>query len=78
MVKPDQQRKAAPLHPHDIPERPWYTILIDMMGPLPTSKGFDTILVVVDKSTKKSYFLPTNSTVMSKGIATWATRKSNK
>ena len=33
------------------------------------SKGFDTILVVVDKFTKKSYFLPTNSMVMSKGIA---------
>ena len=40
-----------------------------MMGPLPISKGFNTILVVVDKFMKKSYFLPTNSTVTSKGIA---------
>ena len=67
-AKLDRQKKAAPLHPHEVPEKPWHTILIDMMGPLPISKGFDTILVVVDKFTKKSYFLPTNSTVTSKGI----------
>ena len=43
---------------------------MDMMGPLPDSKGFNTILVVVDRFTKKSFFLPTYSTVTSKGIAT--------
>ena len=48
MVKPDQQAKAAPLHPNEIPEGPWQIISVDMMGPLPESKGFDTILVVVD------------------------------
>ena len=69
-VKPDRRAKAAPLHPNEIPEGPWQTISMDMMGPLPESKGFDTILVVVDQFTKKSFFLPTNSTVTSKGIAT--------
>ena len=47
-VKPDQRAKAAPLHPNEIPEGPWQTISMDMMGPLLESKGFDTILVVVD------------------------------
>ena len=70
MVKPDRQAKAAPLNPNEIPEGPWQIISMDMMGPLPESKGFDTILVVVDQFTKKSFFLPTNSTVTSKGIAT--------
>ena len=67
-AKPDRQRKAAPLCPHEVPEKPWHMISINMMGPLLNSKGFDMILVVVDKFTKKSYFLPTNSTVTSKGI----------
>ena len=69
-VKPDRRAKAAPLRPNEIPEGPWQTISMDMMGPLLESKGFDTILVVVDRFTKKSFFLPTNSTVTSKGIAT--------
>ena len=47
-VKPDRQAKVAPLHPNEIPEGPWQTISMDMMGPLLESKGFDTILVVVD------------------------------
>ena len=68
-VKPDQQAKAAPLHLNKIPEGPWQVISVDMMGPLPESKGFNTILVVVDRFTKKLFFLPTNSTVTSKGIA---------
>ena len=69
-VKPDQQAKAAPLHPNEIPEGPWQVVSIDMMSLLPESKGFDTILVVVDWFMKKSFSLPTNSTITSKGIAT--------
>ena len=42
-VKPDWQAKAAPLRPNEIPKGPWQIISIDMMGPLPESKGFDTI-----------------------------------
>ena len=68
MVKPDRQAKGAPLHLNEVPEGPWQIISRDMMGPLLESKGFDTILVVVDRFTKKSFFLPTNSTVTSKGI----------
>ena len=62
--------KGSPLHPNEIPKGPWQVVSVDMMGPLPESKGFDTILVVVDRFTKKSFFLPTNSMVMSKGIVT--------
>ena len=58
-VKPDRQAKAAPLHLNEIPEGPWQIILIDMTGPLPESKGFDTILVVVDRFTKK-FILPSH------------------
>ena len=69
-VKPDRQARAAPLHPNKVPKGPCQIISVVMMGPLPESKGFDTILVVVDRFTKKSFFLPTNSMVTSKGIVT--------
>ena len=69
-AKPDRQARAAPLQPNKVPKGPWQIISVDMMGPLPESKGFDTILVIVDRFTKKSFFFPTNLTVMSKGIAT--------
>ena len=39
------------------------------MGPLPESQGYDMIMVVVDRFSKYAYFLPTNATVTSKGIA---------
>ena len=68
MIKPDCQAKPAPLQPNEILEKPWQIISMDMMGLLPESKGFNTILVVVNCFTKKNFFLPTHSTVTSKGI----------
>ncbi len=41
----------------------------DPLHPLPESKGFDMILVVVDRFTKKAYFIPTNTTLTSNGVA---------
>jgi len=40
-----------------------------MIRPLLESKGFDVILVVVDRFTKKAYFIPTNTTLTSNGTA---------
>ena len=39
------------------------------MGPLPESQGYNMVMVVVDCFSKYVYFLPTNTTVTSKGIA---------
>jgi hypothetical protein len=41
-----------------IPSRPWHTVSIDFIGPLPESDGFDSICTVVDKFSKRAYFLP--------------------
>ena len=68
-AKPDRMKRAAPLHPHDVPEGPWEIISVDLMGPLPESQGYDMIMVVVDRFSKYAYFLPTNSTITSKGVA---------
>jgi hypothetical protein len=59
--KPDQQPWAAPLQPNEIPSEPWAVISIDLIGPLVPSKGKDMILVIVDRFSKKAYFLPCNT-----------------
>jgi len=46
--KVQHQQKARELHPLEILKRPWQEISIDMIEPLPSSKGMDAILVIVD------------------------------
>ena len=70
MVKPNQQPKNAPLQPNKIPTEPQAIISVDLIGPLVLSKGKDMILVVVDRFSKKVYFLPCNTTITAQGVAT--------
>ena len=67
--KPDQQPQVALLQPNEIPLEPWAIISMDLIGPLVTSKGKDMILVIVDRFSKKAYFLPCNTTITSQGVA---------
>ena len=60
----------APLNPNKIPEKLWQVVSMDLMEPLLESKGFNMIFAVVDRFTKKSFFLLMNSTITSKGLAT--------
>ena len=69
MFKTSKQWSTPPLQPHNVPEGPWHTIMLDLIGPLPKSNGYDAILTVIDKFTKKAFFLPTTSTITSMGIA---------
>ena len=68
MFKTDHHTTWAPLQPHDVPEGPWHTNTLDLIGPLPKSQGYDAILTVIDKFTKKAFFIPTISTIMSLGL----------
>jgi hypothetical protein len=45
-------------------------ISADLIRPLPESKGYNMILVVVDKFSKKAFFILTNMTMLSQGLAT--------
>jgi len=53
--------KHAPyglLQPNEVPEKPWKTISMDFITDLPKSEGYDAILVVIDRLTKMSDFIP--------------------
>jgi len=69
-VKSSRQKPAGLLRPLPIPERPWQVISIDFVGPLPaTPDFFDTVLVVVDKLSKRAHYIPTTKNVTSKQTA---------
>src|SRR5438445_11774012 len=46
-----------------IPERPWNLISMDFIEQLPLSSGYTSILVVIDRLTKQSIFIPTYDTI---------------
>jgi hypothetical protein len=69
-VKPSLQKPAGTLRPLPIPDKPWRTISIDFVGPLPGTKDYyNYILVVVDKFSKMAHFIATNTNVTSKETA---------
>jgi len=62
-VKASHLRSAGPLQPLNIPSWKWEDISIDFIIGLPkTSKGYDSIWVIVDRLTKSAHFLPVKTT----------------
>ena len=58
-VKASHLRPAGMLQPLDIPSWKWEDISMDfIVGLPPTSKGYDSIWVIVDRLTKSAHFLP--------------------
>ena len=57
------------LHSLLIPDRPWQSIGLDFMGPLPKSNNFDYLLVVIDWLTSQVHLVPTMMTITTRGIA---------
>jgi len=46
------------LQSNKAPDRRWKSIAMDFITDLPKSEGYDTILVVIDRLTKMSHFIP--------------------
>ena len=46
------------LQSNEVPDQPWKSIAMDFITDLPNSDGYDTILVVIDRLTKMSHFIP--------------------
>jgi hypothetical protein len=53
----------VPLRPTEIPEGPWEMITMHFITDLPTSKGYDSILTVVDCHSKAIVLSPCNKTI---------------
>jgi Integrase zinc binding domain len=62
-AKPRRHAPMGLLQPLPIPERPFEVVSMDFITELPSSQGYDNILVVVDKLTKYAIFIPTTSSV---------------
>ena len=63
--KPQRHKPYGSLKQLPIPERPWNSISMDFIEKLPSSSGFDTILVIVDQLTKQAIFIPAYDTITS-------------
>jgi hypothetical protein len=69
-VKAEHQRPAGLLHPLKIPEWKWEEIGMDFITGLPrTSKGYDSIWVIVDRLTKVAHFIPVKTTYKESQLA---------
>ena len=58
------------LKPNEVPTHPWQVISTDLITQLPTSNGFDVILVVACLLSKMYRVIPTTSDLSSLGTAT--------
>ena len=55
--------------PNKVPNGPWEVILTDLIMQLPELNGYDTICIVVNRLTKRAYFIPINNRFSSKDMA---------
>jgi hypothetical protein len=62
-------RPMGMLMPNRVPDRRWQIVSTDLIGELPESKGYNAILVVVDRLSKRIHAVPTTTDVDSLGIA---------
>jgi hypothetical protein len=67
--KPQRHKPYGLLKQLPIPERPWHSISMDFIEPLPTSDNFDAILVIVDRLTKQAIFISTTIHCTSEDLA---------
>jgi hypothetical protein len=68
-TKIHRNKPVGLLNPHDIPQGPWETVGVDMIGELPEAGGYNAIVVFSDKFTKRLQLVPSQITLTSEGMA---------
>jgi len=68
-MKNRPQQPFGPLVPNKMSNRPWKIISMDLTTQLPKSNSYNAICVIVDRLTKKAYFIPINNWFSSKDMA---------
>ena len=51
-----------------VPDRPWQSMGMYFLGPLPKLNNFDYLLVIMDQLTLQVHLVPTTTTVTAKGV----------
>jgi len=55
------QQPFGTLIPNKVPNRPWEIISTDLITQLPELNGYNAICVIIDRLTKRAYFIPINN-----------------
>ena len=61
--KPSRHKQYGLLKSLPVPDTPWKSISMDFIVSLPESNNYTAILVIVDRLTKMSHFIPTTNNV---------------
>ena len=65
----DTSGKKTLLNPNTVPDAPWEIISVDLISPLPKSKGKNAIMVVVDCFSKMIWLFLVSTEITSQGMA---------
>ena len=69
-IKARQQKPSGLLNPLELPMTPWECVSLDFITSLPsTRRGYDAIMVVVDKLTKMVHIIPNTTTCTAVTVA---------
>jgi len=68
-MKNHPQQPFGPLVPNKVPNGPWEIISMDLITQLPESNSYNAICVIIDRLTKRAYFIPINNRFSSKNMA---------
>ena len=62
------QQPYGPLQPNKVLLGPWQVITMDLITQLPKSEGYNAILTVVDRFTKRAHFFPITNEFLAKDL----------